>query len=134
MIEAPDFDHRRTVNIPTRHLIGADANHRMVDLCRKSMSVNGFIDRAHIHHVALTDHIGDATFSARQSYMASGSLRDMGDTITDIQHHIVTMTVLGVTRDALTRGRVIDRIKIDCEAAEPVMIRGGAETLKSPNR
>lgn len=118
---------------PKGHLIGADANIRMVDLCRKSMSVNGFLDRAHIHHAAITDRIGDVTFSALESYMGSGSLKDMGDTATQFHDHTVTMTVPGQTLDALTKGRAIDFMKIDCEGAEPGIIRGGLETLKSPD-
>lgn len=62
---------------PKGHLIGADANSRMVDLCRKSMSVNGFLDRSEIRHAAITDRMGDVTFSALESYMGSGSLKDM---------------------------------------------------------
>lgn len=118
---------------PKGHLIGADANSRMVDLCRKSMSVNGFLDRSHIHHAAITDRIGDVTFSALESYMGSGSLKDMGDTATQFHDRTVTMTVPGQTLDALTKGRAIDFMKIDCEGAEPRIIRGGLETLKSPD-
>lgn len=118
---------------PKGHLIGADANSRMVDLCRKSMSVNGFLDRSHIHHAAITDRIGDVTFSALESYMGSGSLKDMGDTATQFHDRTVTMTVPGQTLDALTKGRAIDFMKIDCEGAEPRIIRGALETLKSPD-
>lgn len=118
---------------PKGHLIGADANIRMVDLCRKSMSVNGFLDRSEIHHAAITDRMGDVTFSALESYMGSGSLKDMGDTATQFHDHTVTMTVPGQTLDALTKGRSIDFMKIDCEGAEPGIIRGGTETLKSPD-
>ncbi|MFM8701569.1 MAG: FkbM family methyltransferase [Hyphomicrobiales bacterium] len=118
---------------PKGHLIGADANSRMVDLCRKSMSVNGFLDRSHIHHAAITDRIGDVTFSALESYMGSGSLKDMGDTATQFHDRTVTMTVPGQTLDALIKGRAIDFMKIDCEGAEPRIIRGALETLKSPD-
>jgi len=118
---------------PKGHLIGADANSRMVELCRKSMSVNGFLDRSEIHHAAITDRIDDVTFSAFESYMGSGSLKDMGDTALQFHDRAQTMTVPGQTLDALTKGRAVNFMKIDCEGAEPGIIRGGAETLKSPD-
>jgi FkbM family methyltransferase len=118
---------------PKGHLIGADANSRMVELCRKSMSVNGFLDRSEIHHAAITDRIDDVTFSALESYMGSGSLKDMGDTALQFHDRAKTMTVPGQTLDALTKGRAVNFMKIDCEGAEPGIIRGGAETLKSPD-
>ena len=118
---------------PKGNLIGADANSRMVELCRKSMSVNGFLDRSEIHHTAITDRIDDVTFSAFESYMGSGSLKDMGDTALQFHDRAQTMTVPGQTLDALTKGRAVNFMKIDCEGAEPGIIRGGAETLKSPD-
>jgi FkbM family methyltransferase len=117
---------------PTGYLIGADANERMVELCRKSMSINGFLDRSAIHHAAITDRAGDVRFSALESYMGSGSLRDMGDTATQFHDRAVWVTVPGRTLDALAYGRKVDLMKVDCEGAEPSVIRGGHETLKSP--
>lgn len=114
-------------------LIGADANQRMVDLCRRSMSINGFLDRATIIHAAITDREGQVNFSALDAYMGSGSLNDMGDTATQFHDTATNVSVPAMTLDKLIGDRMIDFIKIDCEGAEPSIIRGGQKILNSPN-
>lgn len=113
-------------------LIGADANGRMVDLCRRSLTINGFFDRSDIRHAAITDYNGEISFSSLELYMGSGSIKDMGDTATQFHDHAVSITVPCQTLDSLANGRMINFMKIDCEGAEPGIIRGGLETLKSP--
>ena len=117
---------------PDGFLIGADANPRMVELCRKSMAVNGFYENSKIHHIAVSDQKGVMEFNTLQSYMGSGSLSDMGDTATQYSDTIIKHTVASNTLDALVDGRSIDFMKIDCEGAEPSIVRGGENTLKNP--
>lgn len=117
---------------PSGHLIGVDANKRMADLCRKSMSVNGYLDRSEIRHAAVSDSFGEMTFSMLENYMGSASLKDMVDTATQFHDTAYSVTVPAITLDALTDGRTINFIKIDCEGAEPAIVRGGTQTLKSP--
>ena len=118
---------------PSGHLIGVDANERMVDLCRKSMSVNGYLDRSEIRHAAVSDSFGEMTFSMLENYMGSASLKDMGGTATQFHDKAYSVTVPAITLDALTGNRTINFLKIDCEGAEPAIVRGGTETLKSPD-
>ena len=114
-------------------LIGADANSRMVDLCRRSLSINGFTDRSKIKHAAITDYTGEISFSSLDLYMGSGSIKDMGDTATQFHDHARTITVPCQTLDSLTNMQPVHFMKIDCEGAEPGIVRGGLETLKSPD-
>ena len=116
----------------TGQLIGADANMRMVELCRKSLSINGYLDRAKVMHAAITDRQGQVTFSALNTYMGSGSLKDMGDTATQFHDSTTNITVPATTLDSLTEGKPIQFMKIDCEGAEPGIVRGGMKTLESP--
>lgn len=117
---------------PTGRLIAADANERMVALWRKSMDVNRFDDRTEIRCAAITDRIGEATFNALDKHMGSASLKDIGDAATQSRDTATPTTVPTLTLDALTAGRPVDILKIDCEGAEPAIVRAGPKTLQSP--
>ena len=114
-------------------LIGADANVRMVDLCRRSLAINGYTGRSSIRHSAITDRDGEISFSALDHYMGSGSIKDMGDTATQFHDQARSITVPCQTLDRLTEKKPINFMKIDCEGAEPGIIRGGLSSLKSPD-
>jgi FkbM family methyltransferase len=113
-------------------LIGVDANPRMVELCSRTMSVNGFLDRSTIKHAAITDYSGVATFNNLNLYMGSGSLKNMGDTAAQFNDSMTSITVPAMTLDQLIDEKQFDFIKIDCEGAEPGIVRGGRRMLSLP--
>ena len=116
---------------PHGHVIGVDANDRMVELCRKSLAINGFSERCDVHHSAVSDHSGQITFNTLKSYMGAGSVKNLTGAAEQFHDQSVPHTVPCLTLDSLVRGRKIDFMKIDCEGAEPGIIRRADATLKS---
>lgn len=116
----------------TGFVLCADANPRMVELCRRSLSINGFAEMSQVRHLAISSVSGTLTFHAPDMYMGGASLSDvsgvagtLGDTVRSFEVHAISL-------DEFTSGHAVDFIKIDCEGAEPAILRGGHRTLSTP--
>lgn len=110
----------------------ADANPRMVELCRRSLSVNGFAATSSVSHLAISSKAGTLTFHAPDMYMGGASLSDVSGVAGTLGDTVKSFEVNALSLDEFTAGQDVDFIKIDCEGAEPAILRGGHRTLAAP--
>lgn len=113
---------------PGGRVTAIDANPRMVDLTRRSITANGFIFFASAIHGAVIDGYRDVEIGIPDELMGSGSmLMKESEYYTSVR----TVTAPGKPLAAFLNGsRRIDILKIDAEGAEPLIVAGAIDLLR----
>lgn len=111
-------------------VVAFEPNPRLFDLLTRSLWVNGF-HRAGItvaHRVALADHAGAGHLSVPRSFLGGGSLSepDEDGAHADFDRYEVELRTLDSYELDCDRPVFI---KIDCEGAEPALLKGAERTL-----
>ncbi len=109
-------------------VFSAEINPRLLELLRKSISVNGFQDQVTLLDVAAWDSNESLSFTFDENYSGGGYVqsRTTGEAVTS-QH------VQAQRLDTLIEGPV-DVIKIDIEGAEERALRGLERTIDASRR
>lgn len=117
---------------PSGRVTAIDANPRMVELTRRSITANGFMDFASAVHGAVIEERREVEIGIPDELMGSGSLL-----VRDGEHPMSVRTISAPGRplaDFLNGSRRVDVLKIDAEGAEPLIVRGAADLLQeNPN-
>ncbi|CAN5337205.1 hypothetical protein BH09PSE2_BH09PSE2_05640 [soil metagenome] len=116
---------------PTGRITSFEANPLLAELVRRSLSLNGYLDRVDVRAEAASDTIGVLDFvTCRKSNGGGHILQGGGDFGTDTIHVRAPSTTLD---EAFPTGSV-DLIRIDAEGAEPLVFRGARGLIaRSPN-
>lgn len=103
---------------------------------RRHIAMNGWADRVDVVEAVATDHEGTVSFFVRGETMAASLARGNVEDLNPEQSEspAVRLEVPAVTLDGFCRSRDLrpDRIKIDVEGAELLVLRGSRELLLSP--
>jgi FkbM family methyltransferase len=119
---------------PMGTVVSFEANPHLVGLLRRSLSVNGFFDRAKVENKAAYSQKGSLTFNIFEQYMGSSSLFASEDAAAGYHDKITKLTVDSISLDEyFAPSQRVDYIKIDAEGAEPHVLRG-AKRIMSENK
>lgn len=111
----------------TGRVVAVDANPRMVDLTRRSISANGMMYRARAVHGAVIDSPRMVEIGVPDEHMGSGSLLIREGIAGD---HVTLIQAPGDRLETfLGDNKRVDVLKIDAEGAEPLILRGAEEVL-----
>jgi FkbM family methyltransferase len=120
---------------PGGRVIGVEADRKIADLAQDNLFINGFQETAAIVCAAASDTDAGLTLYRRTSRSGNTSIVDVGEHLTTLlgEPQAEPFTVPSVRIDDLAgrlQGRV-DFIKIDVEGAEPLVLAGARETIRS---
>jgi FkbM family methyltransferase len=121
---------------PTGRVLAFEANPATATLARRSLSVNGFRDRAKVIDMAVTDAPGTVTLHCLDQRHGDSSLFDFSDTQLAFPGDRVTKLVVPATSlDAFVpQDEPIDLIRMDVEGAEPLVFDGMRRILAQNSR
>ena len=107
-----------------------EANPMLADLVRRSLSLNGYLDRVMVRAEAASDTVGVLDFvTCRKSNGGGHILAGAGDFGADSIHVSAPCTTL----DAAFPTGAVDLIRIDAEGAEGLVFRGARDLIaRSP--
>jgi FkbM family methyltransferase len=111
---------------PEGRVIAFEANPAAATLARRSLSVNGFLSRARIVVMAVTDAPGTATLHRLEHRQGDSGLFDFSDNQLAFPDDRVTkLEVPATSLDSfLEKDEPIDLIRMDVEGAEPLVFDG----------
>jgi FkbM family methyltransferase len=116
----------------TGRVVSFEANARLVDLLRKSISANGFFNFARVENKVVYSKAGTISFKIFDQYLGSGSLFVSDETAAAYYDTIKEVTVDALTLDDyFTSSQDIDLIRIDAEGSEPHILRGAKRIISS---
>lgn len=118
---------------PSGCVHAVEANPRLASLVERTLSINGFRERAPVHGVALGPESGEVELKIFQKYLGSSSLVATDEAAAHFGDSLTRVTVPMKTVDELLAGRPLNAAKIDCEGAEPGILFGARETLARSN-
>jgi FkbM family methyltransferase len=112
------------------HVHAFEANPRMVSLLRRTLSVNGLLERVTAVEAAVADEPGSVTFFSYHEHQGSSGL-GLSEHAAAAGEGVTELTVRATSLDAhFPQGTHVDFIKIDAEGAEPQIIAGARRLLE----
>lgn len=108
---------------PRGKVTAFDANARLVRLLMRSISINGFRDRAIVVHGAVKDSIGAASFFVPHEFSGNGRVGS------SLGARGIEDTVPGIVLENYFAASHVDFIKIDAEGSEPGVVAGAKALL-----
>lgn len=117
----------------TGSVVAIDANPRMTELLGKSISVNGFLERARVVNAAVLDSERTIKFAVPKKYMGSATYVRDGNEHDFSASYGDTCDIIKVQAkplDALLGDKRVDLMKIDAEGAEPLIFKGSLGLLQ----
>jgi FkbM family methyltransferase len=114
----------------TGRVVSFEANARLVDLLRKSISVNGFFNLATVENKVVYSKAGPTSFKIFNQYLGSGSLFVSDETAIAYHDTLREVTVEAITLDDyFPPSQVINLIRVDAEGSEPHILRGAKRII-----
>jgi FkbM family methyltransferase len=111
--------------------VAIEPNPRHARLLHYSFSINGFLNRAEVHNLAVSDASGVAELHVDAHMTGGATLRPAGARLSNHNAGQDALMVEVATVDALLGARRsrINVVKMDVEGAEPAVLRGMAQLL-----
>ena len=110
-----------------------EANPLMADIVASNFSINGYLDRASVHCVAVYSKNTELMFNVYKKHVGSSSIWVDDKSVESFYDHVEKIKVRAKTLDSIFDNKDIDFIKIDAEGAE-MHILSGAEKVLNKNK